>query len=171
MRILFVFFLKNYPPIFCPFLRDPPLPKNNPTSRISRWKSDLELLSYFIFVRKVCVFDACLLNGHFFWLKISLFWRLCLFFCVPKKPKNTSLARSPALAYAVRISQDGTRTKFEELMLVRFSNRKVYEKTKHKGHARDASGRENGLWSGGKHDVRITMIAWLFLSEKGLRVV
>ena len=35
-------------------------------------------------------------------------------------------------------------------MLVRFSNRKVYEKTKHKGHARDArdaSGLENGLWS------------------------
>ena len=32
----FVFFLKNYPPIFCPFIRKPPLPKNNPTPKISR---------------------------------------------------------------------------------------------------------------------------------------
>ena len=40
-----------------------------------------------------------------------------------KKKKNTSLARSPALAYAVRISQNGTRIKFEELMPVRLSNR------------------------------------------------
>ena len=53
---------------------------------------------------------------------VSLFWCLCLFFCVPKEPKNTSLARSPALAYAVRISQDGTRIKFDELMPVRLSN-------------------------------------------------
>ena len=80
-------------------------------------------MSYFIFVRKACVFHARLLNDHFFWLKTSLFWCLCLFFCVAKEPKNTSLARSPALAYAVRISQDGTRIKFEELMPVRLSNR------------------------------------------------
>ena len=39
-----------------------------------------------------------------------------------KNKKNTSLARSPALAYAVRISQDGTRINFEELMPVRLSN-------------------------------------------------
>ena len=49
--------------------------------------------------------------------------------------------------FAVRISPDGTRIKFEELIPVRFSNWKVYEKTKHKGHARDTSGCENGLWS------------------------
>ena len=72
---------------------------------------------------------------------------MCLFFCVPKEPKNTLLARSPAVVYAVRISPDGTRIKFEELIPVEFSNWKVYEKTKHKGYARDASGRENGLWS------------------------
>ena len=73
---------------------------------------------------------------------------------MPKQPKNISLARNPALAYAVRISQDGTRIKFEELMPVRLSYRckfilvrPVYEKTKHKGHARDASGCEHGVWS------------------------
>jgi len=85
---------------------------------------------------------------------------------VPKEPKNTSLVRDPALAYAVRISQDGTRIKFEELMPVPLSNRCKFilvcpvfilylilesvreDKTQIKGHARDASGRENGLWSG-----------------------
>ena len=45
-----------------------------------------------------------------------------IFLCT-KRTKNTSLARSPALAYAVRISQDGTKIKFEELMQVRLSNR------------------------------------------------
>ena len=45
-----------------------------------------------------------------------------IFLCT-KRTKNTSLARSPALAYDVRISQDGTRIKVEELMPVRLSNR------------------------------------------------
>ena len=45
-----------------------------------------------------------------------------IFLCTKRTKKNTLLARSPALAYAVRISQDGTRIKVEELMPVELSN-------------------------------------------------
>ena len=104
-----------------------PLPKINPTSKISPWKNGLELLPYVIIARKTCVFHARLLNGHFvfFWLNISFFWCLCLFSGHQKNPQTLQLVRSPALSNVVRISQVGTRIKLEVLIIipVRLSNR------------------------------------------------
>ena len=189
MTIFSYFFSEElpYPPIFCPFIRNTPLPQINPTTRISRWKNDLELLSYFIFVRKACVFHAHLLNGHFFDWKF-LFSDACACFSVYLKNQinNTSLARSPALAYAVRISQDGTRIKFEELMPVRLSNRcefilvrsvfilyMILESVREDKAQRTCERRKRTRkwpveW---KYEARIMIIAWLFLSEKRLGVV
>ena len=184
---VFFFWRITVPSNFLSFNPYPPLPKNNTTSKISRWKNDLELLSYFIFVRKACVFHAHLLNGHFFDWKF-LFSDACACFSVYLKNQinNTSLARSPALAYAVRISQDGTRIKFEELMPVWLSNRckfilvrpvfilyMILETVREDKAQRTRERRERAQnwpveW---KHDARIMMIAWLFLSEKRLRVV
>ena len=165
-----------------PYLPPPPKKQSYRKDKLLKKRLGISVLFY-IRTKSLCI-SRPPVKWSLFWLKISLFLCLCLFCCVPKEPRNTSLARRPALAYAVRILQDGTWIKVEELMPVRLSNRCKFilvrpvfilymilesvreDKTQIKGHARDASGRENGLWSGNM--MRALWFAW---REKRQRVV
>ena len=115
MTIFSVFFSEELPANFFVILSVIPSPKKQSDKRLKERFGIIVL--FYIRTKSLCI-SRPPVKWSLFWTENFFFLMLVPIFLCTKRTNKTSLARSPALAYAVRISQDGTRIKFEELIPV-----------------------------------------------------